>query len=95
MVEFSIKVHREQQLAYLPNAIVKLLGYDLTLIPNSKCAVLFSKGTAISFVLKSLDVITREIELMHQMEEMVQATDEKKESVATQLSQNLDKRRKE
>lgn len=76
MVEFHLKINREQRVTYVPQEVVRSLGYELILIPNSKSAVIFSKGTNLKRVLQSLAVIMSDIRLQTQDEENTQKISE-------------------
>ena len=63
MVEFEIKVHPEQRLAYFPKIIVKELGTKLKLLPNKNVAVLYNENASPDEVLASLRIIMEELKL--------------------------------
>lgn len=48
---------------YLPREISEMLGREIEGIVNSKTLVLFPEGTDMSVVLKSLDIVIKDIEL--------------------------------
>jgi hypothetical protein len=61
MVEFDVKVHPQQHLAYIPRQVVKALGTKLKMLPNSKAAVIYSEGTDLKDVLLSIEIITADL----------------------------------
>ena len=63
MVEFEIKVHPEQRLAYFPRIIVKEFGTKLKLLPNKNAAVLYNENASPDEVLASLRIIMEDIKL--------------------------------
>lgn len=65
MVEFKIKIHPEQRLAYFPKEIVQALGFELKAVPNSAAVLLFPQSADPEDVIKSLQLI--EAELQHSL----------------------------
>lgn len=63
MVEFRIKIHPKQRLAYIPQELFELLGSEVYAIPNRKGVFLFPKGVDPRLVLESLRIIERDLEL--------------------------------
>jgi hypothetical protein len=61
MVEFKIKIHQEQKLAYMPKWLTDNLGYELKAIPDSVAVLMFSKSATLEDVLGSLEVIKTEL----------------------------------
>jgi hypothetical protein len=66
MVEFKIKVHKQQRLAYIPKAITEGLGFEFKAIANRVALLLWPKNAKIEDVLKSLRLI--ESDLKHAQE---------------------------
>jgi hypothetical protein len=62
MVEFDIKVNPKQRTAYFPRQVVKHLGVNLTLLPNSNAGVIYPKNKNLETVLASLRIIQLDIE---------------------------------
>ena len=62
MVEFKIKVHPEQRIAYFPRQLVDCLGFELTAVPNSAACLLFPQNADPEDVLKSLQLIRAELQ---------------------------------
>jgi len=62
MVEFKIKVHPEQRLAYIPKEIFETLGTKLTAVPNRAAVLLYPQGTAIKDVVRSITIIKQDLE---------------------------------
>jgi len=63
MVEFEIKVHPRQKLAYIPKEIVDSLGFVWKANPNTKAMVVYPKDTPLIQVLKSLEIILADLKL--------------------------------
>lgn len=61
MVEFKIKIHPKQRLAYVPQAIYEVLTSSIRAIPNRTAVLLFAEGTSRQDVLISLEIIKRDI----------------------------------
>lgn len=57
MVEFEIKVHPKQHVAYIPKEIVNALGLRLKAIPNMRGVYLCSKTLSIEEALSSVKAI--------------------------------------
>jgi hypothetical protein len=57
VVEFRIKVHPEQRLAYIPKEIYEVLGSDLKAVGNRTAVIFFPENATIQDVLKSLAII--------------------------------------
>ena len=68
MVEFRVKIHEKQRLAYIPQEVVKSLGLELCLVPNFKSAVLYSKDSDLKRVIQSLEIIIADLRLRPQDE---------------------------
>lgn len=66
MVEFNIKIHPEQRLAYIPKEIFEVLSSHAKAIPNRAAVLIFAEGVSIEDVLKSLDII--KADLLHAQE---------------------------
>ena len=56
MVEFVIRVN-QQRTAYIPKEIVQNLGYDWTLVPNARTAVIYPRQCSLDTAIKSLQII--------------------------------------
>jgi len=63
MVEFKIKIHPKQRLAYFPRQLVKELGVRLKALPNSRAMVLYPEDAPPTEVLASLEVIKADLKL--------------------------------
>ena len=66
MVEFNIKVHKQQRLAYIPKEITEGLGFEFKAVANRVALLLWPKNAKIEDVLKSLRLI--ESDLKHAQE---------------------------
>ncbi len=66
MVEFDIKIHPEQRLAYIPKEIFEILSSHVKAIPNRAAVLIFSEDVSTDDVLKSLDII--KADLLHAQE---------------------------
>ncbi len=62
-MEFQIKIHPEQRLTRIPKKLTESFGTTWTLVPNSKCAVVFPANADLHTVLKSLSIIEQELTL--------------------------------
>jgi len=62
MVEFKIKIHPEQRLAYIPKEIYEALGSELKAVANRTAVILYPKNTDIQDVLKSLEIIQADLQ---------------------------------
>ena len=73
MVEFKIKVHPKQRLAYIPKEIVESLGTKLKAIPNLSGIYLCSENLPPEQALSSMEAIYKhfkqEVELRKKLEE--------------------------
>ena len=56
MVEFVIHVN-QQRTSYIPKEIVENLGYDWTLVPNTRTAVVYPRQRSLDTAIKSLQII--------------------------------------
>ena len=56
MVEFVIRVN-QQRTAYIPKEIVENFGYDWTLVPNARTAVIYPRQCSLDTAIKSLQII--------------------------------------
>jgi hypothetical protein len=56
VVEFVIRVN-QQRTAYIPKEIIENLGFEWTLVPNAKAAVIYPRRCSLDTALKSLEVI--------------------------------------
>jgi bifunctional DNA-binding transcriptional regulator/antitoxin component of YhaV-PrlF toxin-antitoxin module len=65
MVKFKVKANPQGQY-YFPKEVREELGEQLELICNAKAAVVFSAETRLEAVLKSIEVITKD--LKHRVE---------------------------
>ncbi len=63
-MEFLIRIHPEQRLTRIPKKLTESFGNLWTLVPNSKCAVVFPENADLNTVLKGLSIIEQELQLM-------------------------------
>ena len=63
MVEFNLKVHPEQRLAYIPRQIVKELGTNLKILCGARAFVAHPQGEDPEIILRSLAVIIEDLKL--------------------------------
>ena len=56
MVEFVVRVN-QQRTAYIPKEIVENLGYEWTLVPNARTAVIYPRQCSLDTAIKSLQII--------------------------------------
>jgi len=57
MVEFKIKIHPKQRLAYIPKEIVEALGFRLKAIPNLRGIFMCPENLSSEQALKSMETI--------------------------------------
>jgi len=69
MVEFRIKVNKQQRLTYMPKAIVDAMGLEFKLVANRAAIIMYPKNTAIKDVVKSLQILLQDFEHAQEMEE--------------------------
>jgi hypothetical protein len=62
MVEFNIKVHKQQRIAYFPKAITEGLGFEFKAVANRVALLLFPKNAKLEDVIKSLRLIEADLE---------------------------------
>ena len=61
MVEFKIKVHPEQRLAYIPKEIYEVFGSNWKAVANYYAAVIYREDATLSDVIKSLEIILADL----------------------------------
>lgn len=69
MVEFDIKIHPKQRLAYIPRQLAKALGTEVVAVPNLSGAYMYPKGTDPKDALRSLDTIRSHLQQKVEQEE--------------------------
>jgi len=62
MVEFKIKVHPEQHLAYIPKELFVMLGSNVKAIGDQAAVVFFPENMRTEDVLQSLKIIMADLE---------------------------------
>jgi len=62
MVEFRIKIHPEQRLAYIPKEIAETLGSKVTAIGNCVAVVFYPENVSLEDVVRSLEIIQKDLE---------------------------------
>jgi len=70
MVEFRIKVHPTQRIAYFPREITEALGYDLRATADRVTMVLWPKNARLEDVVKSLRIVLADLEHALELERM-------------------------
>ncbi len=70
MVEFRIKVNKEQRTGYFPKQVLEALGCQLALRTDGCAAVLYSQEMSDEDVLSSLRIIAEDIKLHKQFQEL-------------------------
>lgn len=68
MVEFKIKIHPEQGIAYIPKEIREATGTELKAVPNRTAVLLFPKNVPVKDVAKSLTIIKQDLEHSAELE---------------------------
>lgn len=68
MVEFDIKIHPKQRLAYIPKEIFAVLSSHAKAVPNRAAVLIFSEDVSKEDVLKSLDIIKADLLHAQQLE---------------------------
>jgi len=61
MVEFTIRIHPKQRLAYIPRQLYTVLGSRARAVPNRAAVLIFAEDVSRRDVLKSLDIIKADI----------------------------------
>jgi hypothetical protein len=61
MVKFHSKANPQGQY-YLPKVIREELGTDIDLVCNTKAAIIFSSHTPLELVLKSVEVLAKDLQ---------------------------------
>jgi len=79
MVEFDIKIHPQQRIAYIPKELYAVLSSHSKAVANRTAVLLFPEGTSRENVLKSLDIIKADLLHAQQLE-----SEEKSMKEATQ-----------
>lgn len=62
MVEFEIKIHPKQRLAYIPKELYAILSSHSKAVANRTAVLLFPEGISKENVLKSLLIIKDDLE---------------------------------
>ena len=62
MVEFKIKIHPEQRVAYIPKEIFEVLGISPKAIANRTAVLFYPENTAMEDVAKSLEIIHADLQ---------------------------------
>jgi len=68
MVEFEIKIHPEQRVAYIPKEIANVLGIRVKAVPNISSVLFYPEGTDPGDVLRSIDTIRSHIQQRVELE---------------------------
>lgn len=63
MVEFEIKIHEKQRLAYIPKEIVKALGTRLKAKPDRYALVIYPEDADPILVIKSLEILLEDLKI--------------------------------
>ena len=74
MVEFTIKIHPEQRLAYIPKEIYAVLSPRVKAIPNRVAVLVYSEKVSMEDVLKSLDIIKADLLHAQQLQKKQRAS---------------------
>jgi len=61
MVEFQIKVHPEQRVAYIPKEIYQTFGSNLKIVANHYAAIIFRDDATLGDVIRSLELILADL----------------------------------
>ena len=72
MVEFKIKVNKQQRLTYIPKAIIDAMGLEFKLVGNRAAIVMYPENTGLKDVIKSLKILIQDFEHAVEMEEASQ-----------------------
>lgn len=62
MVEFEIKIHPEQRLAYIPKELANVLGNRVKAVPNVTSVLFYPESADPNDVLRSLETIRNHIQ---------------------------------
>ena len=68
MVEFKIKVNKQQRLTYIPKAIIDAMGLEFKLVGNRAAIVMYPENTDLKDVIKSLKILIQDFEHAVEME---------------------------
>jgi hypothetical protein len=63
MVEFRVRIHPRQKLAYIPRELAEILGQRVKAVPNRGAVLFYPESADPKIVLESLDIIKRDLEL--------------------------------
>ncbi|RLI19253.1 hypothetical protein DRO54_08850 [Candidatus Bathyarchaeota archaeon] len=61
MVEFKIRIHPGQRLAYIPKEIYEALGPSCKAVADCCAAVIYNEQTNLPDVIKSLEIILEDL----------------------------------
>jgi hypothetical protein len=70
MVEFKIKVHKQQRLAYIPKEITECLGFEYKAVANRVALLLYPTNAKLEDVLKSLKLIEADLKHAQKMQKV-------------------------
>ena len=71
MVEFNIKVHPQQRLAYIPKEIVRALGFRLKAKPDRYALILYPENCDLNLVIRSVEILLEDLKLQRDAEQEV------------------------
>jgi len=69
MVEFDLKIHKKQRTMYFPKELHKVLGVEVTGVPNMRGVFLFPKALSKEDAIRSLKAIQEDLEHSVELEE--------------------------
>lgn len=64
MVEFTIKINKKQNSAYIPKELVEALGYSCGATHHGSVLVVYPKGLDVDLILDSLDILKAHFQLV-------------------------------
>jgi len=61
MVEFDIRIHPQQRVAYIPRELFAILSSRAKAVPNRSAVLMFSQDVSLTDILQSLDIIKADL----------------------------------
>jgi hypothetical protein len=69
LVEFKLRLPKNQNIVWIPKPVADCLGRDLRIMPNSAAAVVYSATTPTREVVHSLTILLQDLQYKMQREE--------------------------
>jgi hypothetical protein len=61
MVDFKIRIHPEERLAYIPKEICEAMGFELKATPDRRAVLLYPAAATLEDTLRSVDAIREDL----------------------------------